>query len=700
MPEEIPRTKDDFRYVKSAEELLELQSAKETSGTELKKTLGFGIIFVLALNFIFDSSILYVPQYSVYFAGAASIISWILMAMIGIYVALCYAELISMFPTSGGTYEVSKISFGTLTSFMVGWITWLVGNIGLAISIPEGLQILVPYYTPLAYIFKAVLVIITVYFFSELAKRGKDIGSKIIFYFTLLILIEFIVIILPMFIDFPALTGEGRLTTAIIPQLYHPFFPAKDFFTNIGLILGSVFIVSTYAAGLSGVSYLSGEVKEPQKTLPKVFKWSTIIVAITSVIIAIASLGIIDRETLINSENYFHDIVLVTLGDYTPIIATIVLIFAGFIYFSEGLPWILSGPRLIFSVAKDKLFPTKYAQIDKEFGTPLHAIKFQRTVIIIFIAITYFLYIMSDAWELDVFYYLLSLFISLSILLVSITLIAIPVLRKKKPLAERPYKVPFGTWLPYVLVYLFILISVLWFIHEETRILVLGTTALLLLIGILMYGLLIIYFDPEVYIKFKKFIVGLYLLHDQLFLSDTVKQQMYDFLGELTSKKVLQYGCTSHDFTLELAKKVTPSGKVYATDLIDKTIERINYHIKKGNITHVHTIHDEHQVNRIHPHIPPVDAIISLGMLGHIQDLRKIAKEMNALLSEGGKIVFKEEVDLFRIMPTIGWIALPEKVVEIFAEEGIRINYVYKKRLFWTDLIVYGMKTKYDVPMV
>ena len=50
-----PETKQNLKFIKSADELMGVK--EEKSSGELKKTLGFGILFVLALNFIFDSSI-------------------------------------------------------------------------------------------------------------------------------------------------------------------------------------------------------------------------------------------------------------------------------------------------------------------------------------------------------------------------------------------------------------------------------------------------------------------------------------------------------------------------------------------------------------------------------------------------------------------------------------------------------------------
>ena len=703
MAENQAPQQQNLKYIKSAEELLEIKDP-EAESNQLGKTLGFGIIFIVALNFIFDSSILYIPQYTAYFSGNASIIGWVLMTFISIYIAMCYGELISMFPTSGGIYEVSKITFGNFTSFLVGWLNWLVGNLGLALAIPAGLEVLIPYEfilgnAILTYIFKAIICISTLYLFSYFAKRGKDIGTKVIFYITIVILLTFAVFIIPMIVDIPALT-QGEITSKFNNAYYKPFFLENNTKHNIALIIGSMFIMTTSLFGLSGISYLSGEVKDPQKNLPKVFKWSMIVVAITTLIVAIVSIGIIDNETYINSDSYFYDISLVTLGDISPYIASVLLIIGGLIYFSEGLAWILSGPRLIYSIAKDKLFPTKFAKIDEQYKTPIQAAKFQEKTITIFIIIIYLLYMFSEQLnELDTFYYTLSTFIFLSIILVCLTILAIPVLREKFPEIERPYKVPFGKFLPYIIIGIFLLMIMYWIKHEEYGILVLTTVVILLLLGIPVYFLLVIAFDSDVYNKLKKFITPFSWIYEPFLLSKNVKNEIYSKIGEINDKKIFQYGSIGSNFTIELAEKIG-QGKIFVTDTSEKTIAKIYARQQKKNLTNLTAIQDEHQVNRIHPHIPKVDAIISFGMLGHIQDLRKVSKEMAAILPEGGRIVFKEEIDMLKILPNIGWIAQPEKVIEIFKEEGIKINYIKVKRLFWTDLYVYGIKSKYDVPMI
>ena len=137
-------------FIKSADELLEIKEEKEEGkdGNELKKTLGYGIIFILALNFIFDSSLFYVPPYGVSFAGKASLLSWILIALIGIYIAMCYGELISLLSNylSEANQNTSKKEKAKTKARVLAKITEFVGfdgknygpfNEGQTIELPE-----------------------------------------------------------------------------------------------------------------------------------------------------------------------------------------------------------------------------------------------------------------------------------------------------------------------------------------------------------------------------------------------------------------------------------------------------------------------------------------------------------------------------------------------------------------------------------
>ena len=122
--------------------------------------------------------------------------------------------------------------------------------------------------------------------------------------------------------------------------------------------------------------------------------------------------------------------------------------------------------------------------------------------------------------------------------------------------------------------------------------------------------------------------------------------------------------------------------------------------MRKRGHKHVTVIHDEHQVNRVHPDVPHVDAIVSIGMMGYMQDVKKILKEMRALLPYGGKIVFVDYADFFKVIPNVAWLAKDATIEQLFREAGFSVFVTRKKGLFWNYVYVYGIKFQEDVPYI
>ncbi len=681
----------EFHYVKINKELLE-----EGNQNNLKQRMGFFLIFILALNFIFDSSIFFIPQMAVVLSGPASIISWILLTFIAIYVAMCFAEIISMIPTSGGIYEISKRTYGSFISFLTGWITWMGGNFALFAAVTAGLEVLIISQTTLSYIAKMFIGIGTVLLFSYLALKSKDIDSKIIAYSTILILVVFGVMVFSTYIDVGALLSEHTIKSTIDITNYHPFFKQDGFFSNFGLILGTIFIIATTFFGLEAVSFLSGEVKNPKEVMPKVIIYPMIIVAVVMLVFVVASIGVIDTETYSTSTFFFKDIMETSFGGYGTLIIAFVVILSGILYFTEGFAWLLSGPRLIYAIAKDDLFPSSFRVIDQRYDAPVKAIKFQAIFLSIGIIFNYLIYIFTDE---DPFYIFHEQLVFTSLTLIIILLITVPILRKKLPDMERPYTVPFGNILPYLIAVFFFIVIICWIIFDN------GFRALLIQmitisIGIPIYMFLLFFFDPEVFIKFKKTFAYFGMLYEFIFFRKDVKEAILDKSGDLEGKRVLMFGCGFGSITSHIAEKVGHEGKLFITDISHKTAKIVHKKAQKKGHHHVSVLHDEHHANRVHPAVPEVDTIISIGLLHHIQDLEKILKEMYIRLPEGGRIVFKDEVDILKILPNGGWAADPDKIIRTLKKEGFIVQKHIKKGFLLNHLIIYAMKSKDDVPFL
>jgi amino acid transporter len=677
---------EEFHYVK-------IEEKKENN---VKQTLGFFIIFILALNFLFDSSIFYVPQMGFELSGPSSILAWIFLSAIAIYVAMCFAEVIAMIPTSGGIYEISKQTYGTFMSFMTGWLTWMAGNFALLVSIPAGLELFILYDSTEAYILKFILAVATVLVFSYLALRVEDIGAKTLAYSTVLILIVMAVVILATYIDFSVLIEEHRLATPIMEKNYSPFFWHQGFLSNFGFIFATLFIITTTFFGLEAVTFLSGDVKDPKTIMPKVLIWGTAIVLIVTFIFVVGSIGVLDHETHVESYIYYEDIMRVSFDSHGALLIAAVVLISGFAYFTEGLGWILSGPRLIFSIAKDDFFPASFQKLDERFHAPLKAIKFQAIILIVGLMINYYFYLFTDE---DPFYIFHEQLIFASLFLIVALIISVPILRKKMPDAERPYCAPFGNYLPYGVALIFVIAIVCWIILEQeyhSFFIALATIAA----GIPVYGLLLFFFDPEVFTKFKRTFTFIGIIYEKVVFTNNIKDLLFDKVGDIAGKKVLLYGCGFGTLLTDVAEQVGPEGKVFITDISKKTIDVVNKKISKKAYTHVIGLHDEHHANRVHPSIPAVDIIISVGLLHHLQDFEKILKEMHARLPEDGRIVFKDEIDLLKFLPNGAWAADLDKAIEALHHQGFIAQKQIVNGLFADHIFIYAMKTEEHVPLI
>ncbi len=685
--------KTSTHHIKTPEELLGIDPKNNSS--QVKKTIGKSLLLLLALNFIFDSSIFYVSQMGLEISGPFSIISWIVVCILAVYIAMCFGEVISIFPTSGGIYEISKRAYGSYWSFIVGITTWFAGCFALIVSIPAGLELLIPYYTPGAYIIKFFVSVFTIVLFSHLAYKGGDLSNKLFVFFTYLILLCTIILLITTFFDFSSVS-TGEMSFALDFSNYIPFFHHEGFLSNFGAFLATIFILSTIFFGLEAVTFLSEQVIDAPKVMPKVIVKSMIIVCVVMFIFVFGSFAVLNQQTYIDSYVFYEDLMFQNLGPGGWFLTLLVFILSGMIYFSEGLGWIIAGPYLIFSFARDRLFPTSFSKLDEKTNTPLRAIKFQLFFLIIALIVNYYYYIFTEE---DPFYLFHELWLFFAFPVLILLVLSVPILRKKYPELTRHYTAPFGNFLPYFVAAFLIVVIIGWIIFEEGyHALILYIIALLIATPI--YFILSLYFDPDVYINFKKKVSKWGLIYERLAYRREIRSLLYGTVGDLKGKRVLLFGGGFGFISMHLAEHIGKSGKLHIIDVSPKSIKMINVQAKRLGHDHVITIQDEHQINRIHPSIPQVDIILSLGMLHHVQDLKKILSEMSSRLPEGGKIIFKDEIDILKIVPNGGWASDPDKVIKLLQEQGFIVQKHVRPGLFFNHLFIYAMKSKYAVPMI
>jgi len=267
---------------------------------DLRRTLGFSVLFLITINAIFGSSLTYLPGLGMQMSGPSSILMWVVVFLIGLYIALCLSELVSLFPKEGNIYKFAKSAFGHFTGFLVGWVSWFTGNMVASLSIVWSLEYLFPVAGTIPYVAKLAVAIFLVLLFNFIVFYGMNLSTVVLVGFSLITLFFLVLQILPLFINVQNLLTHGILSSPFDINRFQPFFIHQGFSTNMLFLFGTLFLISEAFMGLSGVTYLSQDTKEPHKNLPKAMTRAVLFVGGLSIIYVFGSIGVFPIDKYIS----------------------------------------------------------------------------------------------------------------------------------------------------------------------------------------------------------------------------------------------------------------------------------------------------------------------------------------------------------------------------------------------------------------
>ena len=624
---------------------------------ELKKVLNFPAILLITINSIVGTGIFFLPAVGAKHAGPASIISWAIMAVISIYIAMCFGELTSMFPKAGGVYEFCKHAYGRFASFIIGWATLIAGNITIAMLVVGAIQYLLPFHAPFVKIPLSLFFIIV---FNYIAYKGMKTSAVMLTAFAFITLSAVLGLAIP---------GAFHIQTGNFMPFF--VFPASAIFVTI------FFIAETFF-GWETATFLAEETKDGEKVMPKALILGTIIIGLISIGFVATSLGSIDWQTFGQSSAPLIDLGKMYYGGIGENIFTI-LVYLAIIGSVAG--WIVSAPRLILAMARDRLFLSQLAKIHPKYNTPHHAIIFQTILssIIVF----------AGAGSYNT---LLLLLVPVVLLMYSAVIFSLVVLRFKRPDIKRYYKAPLGKIGPIAIVLVNLALIAYWVIDTPgaVRLLTLGISFILL--GIPLYFLLEMYYSPRAVRKTNNILAYLSLLFENILLPRHIRRRTLLLLGNIKNKNVLELGCSVGTLTMHIAEEVGPQGKVYATDISERDIAIAQRRLLRKGHKHVKVIHDRQHMYRIHPNVPKVNAVVSIGNLSYIRRLNEVLKGLNSRLSKGGKICFVDFDKFFDVIPNIEWLSDDNQIKKVFRNAGFYVDVFRRQGFAWKYIFIYGAK--------
>jgi basic amino acid/polyamine antiporter, APA family len=410
----------------------------------LKRELGLLDGTMLVVGSMIGSGIFIVSADMMRNVGSAGWLTliWVLSGFMTIIAAVSYGELSAMFPKAGGQYVYLKEAYNKLIAFLYGWSFFAVIQTGTIAAVGVAFAKFTAYlYPPVsdknilfeigsfklnaAQLVSIATIILLTYINSRGVKNGKWIQTiltitKIVSLFGL--------VIFGLVLAFDSNIWDANWTDAWNAQSF-------DKRTDTWLPISGTVLMSAVAASMvgslfssdawNGVTFISGEIRNPQRNVGLSLFLGTLIVTIIYISANIMYLAVMPNDGIAFADS---DRVAVAASHFifgptgTYIIAIMIMIST----FGCNNGLILAGARVYYTMAKDGLFFKKAANLNSA-SVPGWGLWFQ-------------CFWASALCLTGEYGALLDFVMIIVVLFYILTIYGIFILRKKMPNADRPYK--------------------------------------------------------------------------------------------------------------------------------------------------------------------------------------------------------------------------------------------------------------------
>ena len=305
---------------------------------------------------------------------ALMLVVWVLGGVLAVCGALTYAELAAMFPRSGGVYVYVREGFGRMPAFLFGWSELLLIRASAlgAIATPFaeyllrslGLDPTRPPYDGAVHWVAALAIVLT----ATLNYVGVRWSALLLNVTTaakygalaLLVLLAFVV-------------GQGSFA-----HFAEAGGPVRSGLFGLALVS----VMWAYD-GWGDLSFVGGEVKDPERSLPRALIVGTGAVVAIYLLVNAAYLYLIPIAAMARSPLVAADAAQAIVGRLGVGLVAVVVMVATF---STLLGSMLTAPRIFFAMADDGLFFRRVARVHPTFRTPSVAIVLTGALGIVYVA--------------------------------------------------------------------------------------------------------------------------------------------------------------------------------------------------------------------------------------------------------------------------------------------------------------------------
>jgi amino acid transporter len=334
-----------------------------------QRSIGLLSATFLGISSIIGSGWLFAPYKAAQVAGPAAIYSWIIAAVIIGLLALCFAELASLYPRRGLSAIIPTLSHNRFFGFPFAIANWLGIVAVIALEATATIQYLINLFPNLEHLF---------YSHAELTNSGIGLALILIFLFFIVnfwgasVLAKTNNILTVLKIIVPVVVAVAIIIAAFHPKnftvVHHSFMP-YGFKSVVSAILSTGIIIAFN--GFQTVIAFSSEVKKPHITIPY-----SIVIAISFclgvyLLLQVAFIGALPDGSLSHgwtSLSYSAPMVEISTMLGLGIITTIIYFGATISPSGTAIAFTGTSTRMFTAMSRNQQMPKYFDKVHPKFG--------------------------------------------------------------------------------------------------------------------------------------------------------------------------------------------------------------------------------------------------------------------------------------------------------------------------------------------
>jgi APA family basic amino acid/polyamine antiporter len=393
---------------------------------DLPRVLGASQATAIVVGTIIGSGIFLVPSEMMKDVGSSSLVylAWIVGGLLSLFGAMTYAELGAMMPYAGGEYVYLRGAFGDTTAFLYMWTWFAVAKPASIAAVTIGLARTLEFFPafhflstrvtgPFPLLWSQVFAIAVTWLITGLNYLGIKKAGDFQLVFTIL---KAILILIVAAFCFASVSGSWLNFSTTVPNA----------FGGINGFMAALIATLWAYDGWNDLTMVAGEVRRPERTLPFALIGGLFIVGALFMATNAAIQYILPAAGIAASERPAVAALSVVAGPRGAGFVAAAMALSIFVTLNGT---IMSGARIPFAAARDRLFFRQFAHIHPRFQSPSTSLIVQgllSTVLLLFLSQ------FQQHFELAVF---------AEWLFYMLTATTVFVYRARRPNAPRPYRV-------------------------------------------------------------------------------------------------------------------------------------------------------------------------------------------------------------------------------------------------------------------